>query len=90
MATENKDTQQLRDDLDRLREDIDSLTKTMQQLAEAKGEEFATRARAGARRAQERAEAYADDIGGEIRERPFASMGVAFMVGIVLGRVLGR
>ncbi|WP_416899434.1 MAG: DUF883 family protein [Minwuia sp.] len=98
-------TEDLREDFDRLRADMSKLVEQMAELsrnraADArdrttdKAQEYADRARGQADRVARRAEdnyhAGRDWISDQVSERPVATIGIAVLAGVLIGRALKR
>ena len=77
-------------DIERLRADVKALSEDLQSVLGKNAEAFGERARARARQAQEAAGEMRDRVAEEVADRPFVSLGVAFVVGLVFGRLLSR
>ncbi len=92
MATTGKQESDadLRADIERLRADVKALSEDLQSVLGKNAEAFTERAKARAKQAREAAEDARDRVAEEVAERPFVSLGVAFVVGLVFGRLLSR
>lgn len=84
------DMDRLRGDLERLRKDMEGLTRTVRDVASARGEEGAARAREMVEQAQAQARATLDTTERTVKENPLVSVAVAFGVGWVVGRLMDR
>jgi len=95
----------LREDIDRLRKDIGSLTETLGGAAADELRSVGRRGRAAAQRAGKQAADAADEaaeeigkrardglaaLEGGIEERPLTSVLLAFSLGVLLGKLVGR
>ena len=84
----------LRADLDRLRQDFQSLSQNLRgagnETAEAARQRVERAARALGDTARENLRQGSSALEAEIRDRPLTVLGVAFAVGLVIGRMMGR
>jgi ElaB/YqjD/DUF883 family membrane-anchored ribosome-binding protein len=83
-----QEKEQLRADLDALRADFRSLLQTLQSEGVAAGHRAADRVAGAYGTAREKSAQQVDNFQEVIESRPLASMGVAFLVGLVVGKLL--
>jgi ElaB/YqjD/DUF883 family membrane-anchored ribosome-binding protein len=84
------DIDQLRDDVAALREDFSSLAATTGRLAAGALRTQSKRARVLADTAAKEAGIYRDVVSDKVREHPFASVGAAILVGVVVSSLRRR
>ncbi len=91
----------LRDDLDALKSDLQTLKEDLRVFASDAGAAARHGARDAAERLRERGKAaYSagkekavwakDEVQGQIEDHPFASVGIAFGVGLLIGAIIAR
>jgi ElaB/YqjD/DUF883 family membrane-anchored ribosome-binding protein len=85
-----KDIEAARSDLAQLRTDLSAMGKTVKDIVGEPGPEALDRAREAARKAREQAERAAETATHAIGERPFLSIAGTFIIGLLLGVLLGR
>ena len=73
-----------------LKRDMAALTDTLKGLAAERGHLGADALKNAASETEEQAKAAIQSVEGHISERPFVSVLVAFGVGLLLGKLLGR
>lgn len=100
-ATKETDVDVLRKDIDELKSALSTLAGDVKAAVKSRESDLASSARARveeigenatrfARKAAERGREGAEAVGDTIRDRPLQSMVVAFGVGLLLSRLLGR
>lgn len=90
MATDNKDQQDLQEQLNTLRNDFAEITKTVRDMSATRAQEGQQRLRQTADRTRAQVQDSWQTVQGEIEQRPYASMAVAFGAGLILGKLLDR
>lgn len=85
-----KEFDALRADMQQLRTDFAAANRTLKDLAGALGSDAYEQVREKAGQARERAEEAAETVSRTIEDRPFASVAIAFVVGLVIGLLFGR
>ncbi|HMN41363.1 MAG TPA: hypothetical protein PKE29_10995 [Phycisphaerales bacterium] len=100
-ATGTPNERALRDDLEALKTDIGTLKEDLRSFADNAGSaarhasrDAAERIRSGSRTAydfgREKAKWAKEEVSGRIEEHPFAAVGIAFGVGILVGALVAR
>lgn len=79
----DKEMQTLRAEIERLRSDLGSIVGTAGDLASGAGSAAAEKVRTTAERASAA-------VTKEIEDRPLTSIGISFLIGLVLGILFGR
>ena len=87
---DSKETQALRKDLEQLRKDFAALRDSAQRSSEAQFQAGVDSAREHFDQWQQEAGRRVEDLGAEIKARPFTSILAAFGVGMLLGKTFGR
>jgi ElaB/YqjD/DUF883 family membrane-anchored ribosome-binding protein len=85
-----KDIEAVRSDLAQLRTDLSAMGKTVKDIVGEPGSQALDRAREATRKAREGAERAAETATHAIEERPFLSIAGTFVMGLLLGVLLGR
>lgn len=85
-----KDVDTLQADLQQLRTDLAAIAHTLQTLTGDASSDALAHVRAQAEKARKRAESAAGEISASIEERPLTSLGISFIVGLLLGLLFGR
>lgn len=91
MATPEKEgTDALRADVERLRADIATITETLKGMAGAEWSEATERLRRATESARHEGEHLAKAAMRRVEERPLTSVLAGFVVGLLLGLLVGR
>ena len=85
-----KEMQTLRAEVERLRTDLGSSVGTAGDLASGAGSVAAEKVRKTVERAGAEAERARTTVAKEIEERPLTSLGISFVIGLLLGVMFGR
>ena len=88
--TETEGNSSLREEIERLRHELDSLVDRFKKGAGEFGAEAYERMRDTTSKARERTKDTVQVVGHKIEERPFTSLIITFVVGLVLGVLFGR
>ena len=88
--TETEGNSSLREEIERLRHELDSLVDRFKKGAGELGAEAYERMRDTTSKARERTKDTVQVVGHKIEERPFTSLIITFVVGLVLGALFGR
>ena len=88
--TETEGNSSLREEIERLRHELDSLVDRFKEGAGEFGAEAYERMRDTTSKARERTKDIVQVVGHKIEERPFTSLIITFVVGLVLGVLFGR
>jgi ElaB/YqjD/DUF883 family membrane-anchored ribosome-binding protein len=88
--TEVEDISALREEIERQRRELDSLVDRFKEGAGELGAEAYERMRDTTSKARERTKDTVQVVGHKIEERPFTSLIITFVVGLVLGVLFGR
>ena len=80
----------LREEIERQRRELDSLVDRLKEGAGGLGAEAYEQMRDTTSKARERAKDTIQVVGHKIEERPFTSLIITFVVGLVLGALFGR
>lgn len=88
--TEAEGTSSLREDIERLRHEVDLLVDRLKEGAGGLGAEAYERMRDTTSKARERTKDTVQVVEHKIEERPFTSLIITFIVGLVLGVLFGR
>lgn len=80
----------LREEIERQRRELDSLVDRFKEGAGGLGTEAYERMRDTTSKARERTKDTIQVVGHKIEERPFTSLIITFVVGLVLGVLFGR
>ena len=89
-TAEKVDTASIREDLDQLRADFAALAKTLQAQGQAKAGDVADRVAGAYGSAKEAGNVQVENLQHTIETRPFTSVAVAFVVGLLTGKLLDR
>ncbi len=89
-AKADDDLNRLRSDMDALRRDFGALAESLREIASARGQATADMARHTADDVQRRAQESLAAAQAHIEQRPLASVLIAFMVGLVMGKAMDR
>lgn len=89
MATQTTN-QELQEQLDALRKDFAEVTSTLKNLTTEYAHQSQEKVKATAQQAQQQAKESIARAQGEVEAHPYASMAVAFGIGLVIGKVLDR
>jgi len=84
------DINKIKADLDALREDLAALSSSMSAAAANQGREASERLHDTVAEGRERAQKMADDAGRHIEDNPWASVAIAFGLGVLIGKILDR
>jgi len=84
------ETDALKKDMEQLKRDLSTLSDSVKQSASQRAQAGVDSARGTYDDLKRQADRQAQDLGSEIEARPFASIFVAFGVGLVLGKLVGR
>ena len=87
---EAKDISSLREEIERQRRELDSLVDRLKEGAGGLGAEAYEQMRDTTSKARKRAKDTIQVVGHKIEERPFTSLIITFVVGLVLGALFGR
>jgi ElaB/YqjD/DUF883 family membrane-anchored ribosome-binding protein len=82
--------QALRTELQTLREDLAKLQTDLRAVAQSMVESGKRQAKQTGQRLNEQMESTLDTVQDYIEERPIATVAIAFMTGMLMGRILGR
>jgi ElaB/YqjD/DUF883 family membrane-anchored ribosome-binding protein len=89
-TTEAEGASPLREEMERLRHEVDSLVDRFKEGAGGLGDEAYERLRDNTSKARKRTKDTVQVVGHKIEERPFTSLIITFVVGLVLGVLFGR
>jgi ElaB/YqjD/DUF883 family membrane-anchored ribosome-binding protein len=93
MAVKDADTvssETLREEINQLRADMAAIAGTLRDMGAEGGSKVYERVRESAERAKGEAEHAAADVGRQIKEKPLTAVLIAFIVGAILGALIGR
>lgn len=80
----------VKDDLNQLRDDVRALTESLQASAKGRAAEARARVRQGVDQGKDQLLAAEQQAEAKIAEHPLQSVGIAFGVGFLIGRLAGR
>ncbi len=80
-----KDVEALRTEVGKLRNELSAMADKVKGKAADLGQETYSKVRATAAAARQRAELASDKTSRAIEDRPLASVGVAFLIGVIVG-----
>lgn len=89
-ATQHRDQQDLQAQLNNLRQDIAEITKTVRDISADRAHSSQQKLHEVADRSRENLRNSVQTAKGEIEERPYTSMAVAFGAGLAIGKLLDR
>lgn len=90
VTTKAEGASPLREEMERLRHEVDSLVDRFKEGAGGLGAEAYERMRDTTSKARERTKDTVQVVEHKIEERPFTSLIITFIVGLVLGVLFGR
>lgn len=90
MASSDADLKAVKDDLSQLREDVKTLTESLQATAKGRAADARARVRQGVDQGKDQLLAAEQQAEAKIAEHPLQSVGIAFGVGFLIGRLAGR
>jgi ElaB/YqjD/DUF883 family membrane-anchored ribosome-binding protein len=88
--TEMGGSETLRAEIDQLRADMAAIARTLKDLGTEEGSRVYERLRHSAERVRGEAEHAADSVTRRIEEKPLSAVILAFVVGAILGALIGR
>ncbi len=89
-ATDNEKYEALRSDVERLRADLVTITDTLKDIAGVEGSAAYERVRQAAERARGESDRLARSALREVEQRPMTSIGISFVIGLLLGLLFSR
>lgn len=89
-STNNEDSQDLQEQLSTLRNDFSDVAKTVREMSVARTRQGQERLRNAAGRTRAQARDSWNTVQGEIEQRPYTSMAVAFGAGLLIGKLFDR
>lgn len=88
--TEAGASETLRAEIDQLRVDMAAIARTLKDLGTEEGNRVYARLRESAEHARGEAEHAADSVTRRIEEKPLSAVVLAFVIGAILGALIGR
>lgn len=88
--SQSPETEAIKKDLEQLRRDLGALTEAFKRSSQQRAQEGAEQARERFNAVRQQAEGQAEEIGSQIKQRPFTSVLAAFGVGLVIGKIIRR
>ncbi len=88
--SQNTETEALKADIERLKNDLSELAKSYRAEGERRAQAGMDSAKDKYGELRDEAMRRKQDLGSEIESRPFTSVGAAFGVGLLLGKLIGR
>ena len=86
----SQETEALKKDIDQLRRDLGTLADAVKKSTQQRAQAGVESAHAQFDDVRKQAELQTEQVGAQIKERPFTSVLAAFGVGILLGKLISR
>lgn len=88
--SQSPETDALKKDMEQLRHDLSALADAVKQTSQQRAQEGVNAAKEKFDEVRQQAAGQAEQVGNQIKDRPFTSVLTAFGVGLLIGKIISR